>query len=135
MSSVEKILSILNLIQLAQLETNTRLSQLENKVSMLESDQGAIVSILDKVASSQVGLFEKSDRLEAKLLKVEAGQTYVNRKMDSLAIEDAKILTCVKQIQNDYSEQLKRLSAEIEGLSSITKENMFTIAKLRHTAT
>ena len=135
MSSVEKILSILNLMQLAQLETNTRLSNLESKVNMLEADQGRIVSILDRIASSQVGLYEKEDRLEAKLIKVEAGQTYVNRKMDSLAIEDAKILTCVTSIQNDYKEQLRRLATEIEGLTSITKENVYTIARLRHTAT
>ena len=134
-NSVEKILSILNLMQLAQLETNARLSKLENKINMLEADQGKIVSIMDKIASSQVGLFEKSDRLEAKLLKVEAGQTYVNRKMDSQAIEGSKILACVNSIQNDYREQLRALSSEIEGLSSITKENVFTIAKLRHTST
>ena len=133
MSSVEKILSILNLMQLAQLETNARLSKLENKINMLEADQGAIVSIMDKIASSQVGLFEKADRLEAKLLKVEAGQTYVNRKLDSLAIEDTKILTCVNSIKNDYNEQLKHLSSDIEGISNITKENVFTIAKLKHT--
>ena len=134
-NSTEKILSILNLMQLAQLETNARLSKLESKINTLEADQGTIVSIMDKIASSQVGLFEKADRLEAKLIKVEAGQTYVNRKMDSLAIEDAKILASVNSIQNDYKEQLRRLSSEIEGLSSITKENVFTIAKLRHTST
>lgn len=134
-NSVDKILSILNLMQLAQLEANVRLSKLESKVNMLEADQGTIVSILDKIASSQVGLFEKADRLEAKLIKIEAGQTYVNRKMDALAVEDAKILSCVNSLQNDYREQLKRLSEEIENLSGITKENVFTIAKLKHNST
>ena len=142
MSNVEKIFTILNSIQLAlsdlkvhQLETNNRLNKLEVKVSMLEADQASIISIMDKIASSQVGLFEKADRLEAKILKVEAGQTYINRKMDSVAIEDAKILKSVTLNQDEYKEELKRLSSDIEGLTSITKENVFTIAKLRHTPT
>jgi len=140
MNNDEKILAILSSVQLAiadlkvyQFEANARLDKLENRSNTKEPEQAPVMNRLDKLAASHVGLLEKTDRLEARILKVEAGQTYVNRKMDALAVEDAKILKGVAAIQDKYKEDLNRISSEIEGLSNITKENMFTIAKLKHT--
>ena len=142
MSNEEKILAILNSVLLSiadlkvnQIETNARLDKLESMVTSLESDKAPIVPRMDKLISGQVSLYEKTDRLEARVLKVEAAQTYMNRKIDALAVEIAKILKYIYTIQEEYKEQIKLITAEVEGLSSITKENMFSLAKIKHTST
>ena len=140
MSDEEKILALLNSVQLAiadlkvyQFETNARLDKLEAKAKAQETDESPIIDRLDRLASTQAAYYEKTERLETKLLKVEAGQTYVNRKMDSLVVEDVRIQKNVTAAQDGYKEELKRISAELERLASVTKENVFNITMLKHT--
>ena len=137
MSIDERILAMLTTMQtsvasfkVGQAETNARLDKLEIKTNMLEVNQASIGARLDKIISSQAELHEKADKLEAKTMKLEAGQTYINRKLDTIAAEFVK---AIKNINTDeYKEQIKNISKEVQGLSVITKENMFSIAQLKH---
>ena len=137
MSIDERILAILTTMQtsvasfkVGQAETNARLDKMEIKTNMLEANQASISARLDKIISNQAELHEKADKLEAKTMKLEAGQTYINRKLDTIAAEFVK---AIKNVNTDeYKEQIKNISKEVQGLSVITKENMFSIAQLKH---
>ena len=138
MSIDERILAILTTMQtsvasikVGQAETNARLDKLEIKTNMLEVNQAAVNARLDKIMSNQAALFEKTDKVEAKIMRLEAGQTYINRKLDSIAVEFGKMLKSTNGM-DDYKDQMKNISKEIEGLSVITKENMYNIAQLKH---
>ena len=138
MSIDERILAILTTMQtsiasfkVGQAETNARLDKLEIKSNMLEVNQASIGARLDRIISNQAELHEKADRLEARTMKLEAGQTYINRKLDTIAAEFVKVIKNVSA-PDEYKEQLKNISQEVQGLSVITKENMFNIAQLKH---
>ena len=138
MNSEERILAILNSMMISiadlkinQIETNARLDNMESWSKSLEAGQASIAAYLSNPAVNPSGTFEKVDKLEGKVLRVEAGQTYMNRKIDLIAVEITKILNCIAAIQDGYNEQLKLISAEVEGLSDITKENMFALAKIK----
>jgi len=113
-------------------ETNTRLDKLEFHANKMESARAAFFMQVEKLTAIQADLYEKTDRVESKTLKIEAGQTYINRKLDALAIEDVKLQKQVTAIHDELREQYKRVFTEVEALSSATKENMFEISKLRH---
>ena len=98
----------------------------------LEAGQETINKQLEKLAVSQDTLSETMDSLEAKTMRLEASQILVNQKLDLLIIEDAKILQCVYKIQDENRVQLNRINAEVQGLVSVTKDNTFDIAKLKH---
>jgi len=118
-------------LKINQIETNARLDNMESWSKSLEAGQASIAAYLSNPAVNPSGTFEKVDKLEGKVLRVEAGQTYMNRKIDLIAVEITKILNCIASIQDGYNEQLKLISAEVEGLSDITKENMFALAKIK----
>jgi chromosome segregation ATPase len=141
MSIEGRVLTMLTSIQISitSLRSNLneamqKLDTFESKFKTLEANQVAIKTYLDKLASNQAVLYDKMDKLDAKVMKLEAGQTYMNRKIDASNTEYTKIVQSLSAIQNEYKEQIKNISTEVDGLSRLAKENMYTLAQLRYRA-
>jgi len=124
MNNEEQLLSMLQIHVQGESETNVRMEK-------LEAGQNVTNTHIEKLAAALADISEMSDSLEAKVMRLEAGQILVYQKLDALAAENTRILECLNKIAEDIRQQRKYVNSEIEDLSGIVKDNTFNIVRLK----